>query len=86
MMKKKKEPAQSILRSLISYYVVPRRLEDRIRVLSARAVSITDPQELNEVNEQLRTLLREHMDRLRRMFASHSVPTERRKSRLEIPV
>jgi hypothetical protein len=41
---------------------------------------------LNEVNEQLRTLLREHMDRLRRMFASHSVPTERRKSRLEIPI
>jgi len=67
-------------------YVVPRRLEDRIRVLSARAVSITDPQELNEVNEQLRTLLREHMDRLRRMFASHSVPAERRKSRLEIPI
>src|SRR5438309_9568820 len=39
LMEKRKEPAQSILRSLISYYVVPRRWEYRIRALSARAVS-----------------------------------------------
>jgi hypothetical protein len=76
-----KGSVKSCLGSLISYYVVPRRLEDRIRALSDRAVSTTDPDELSKVHQQLRTLLSEHMRRLRKLMATHPVPTERRHPR-----
>ena len=72
---------QSPLGSLISYYVVPRRLEDRIRALSARAVSITEPEELSNVHRQLRALLREHVNRLRQLISSGSSRPERRQRR-----
>lgn len=78
-MKKQDPPQQTCLGSLISYYVVPRRLEDRIRALSDRAVSITDPDEVKRVHRQLRTLLREHMSRLRKMIAGYPVFPERRR-------
>jgi hypothetical protein len=69
----------SVLRSLISPYVVPRRLEDRIRALSDRAVSITEPEELNAVHQQLRALLHEHMDRLRKLVTANPARPERRR-------
>lgn len=68
----------SVLRSLISPYVVPRRLEDRIRALSDRAVSITEPEELNAIHQQLRALLREHMARLRELVTANPARPERR--------
>ena len=42
-----------------------RRLEDRIREKCAQAVASTDSAELSLVFEELRTLLREHAERLR---------------------
>jgi hypothetical protein len=78
-MKKQDSPQQNCLSSLISYYVVPRRLEDRIRALSDRAVFITDPEEVKRVHRQLRTLLREHTSRLRRMIAGYPVFPKRRR-------
>lgn len=77
-MERQKGPTQSPLCSLISYYVVPRRLEDRIRALSNRALSITEPEELSKVHNQLRALLREHMDRLRKLVATNDARPERR--------
>lgn len=71
---------KTCLGSLISYYVVPRRLEDRIKALSARAVSTTDPDELKKIHHQLRDLLREHVRRLRELLASPTVRTERRQA------
>ena len=77
-MEHQKGVSSSVLRSLISPYVVPRRLEDRIRALSDRAVSITEPEELNAVHQQLRALLREHMERLRQLVTANPVRPERR--------
>ena len=77
-MEHQKGAASSLLCSLISHYVVPRRLEDRIRALSDRAVSITEPEELNIVHKQLRALLHEHTDRLRKLVAANPVRPERR--------
>jgi hypothetical protein len=77
-----KRPVPTCLGSLISYYVVPRRLEDRIRALSDRAISSAEePDELRKVHQQLRTLLSEHMRRLRKLMATHPQPPERRHSR-----
>jgi hypothetical protein len=69
----------SVLRNLISPYVVPRRLEDRIRALSNRALSTTEPGELNAVHQQLRALLREHMARLRELVTANPARPERRR-------
>ena len=77
-MEHQKGAPSSVLRSLISHYVVPRRLEDRIRALSDRAVTITEPEELNAVHKQLRALLREHMERLRQLVTANPVRPERR--------
>jgi hypothetical protein len=78
-MEHQKGASSSVLRSLISPYVVPRRLEDRIRALSDRAVSITEPEELNVVHQQLRALLREHMERLRKLVTDNPARPERRR-------
>ena len=78
-MEHQKGAPSSVLRSLISPYVVPRRLEDRIRALSDRAVSITEPEELNAIHQQLRALLREHMVRLRELVTANPVRPERRR-------
>jgi hypothetical protein len=44
---------------------VQRRLEDRIRILSHRAVATAESTEFYEIMEQLRGVLREQIDRIR---------------------
>ena len=56
-----------------------RRLEDRIRILCAKAVASADSPELYKVFEQLRAALHEHNERLRK--SSVAVPLlQRRRS------
>jgi hypothetical protein len=57
-----------------------RRLEDRIRELSARAARTNDPAELDEIIRNLRTALRKHAELLRKLAASHPLPLQRRSS------
>lgn len=75
-----KAPAQTLLSSLVSFCLMSRRLEDRIRRLCAQAVSTADPDELNEILQQLKAALREHTGRLRKLATKRPIPPERRHS------
>jgi hypothetical protein len=56
---------------------VLRRLEDRIRVLCAKAVAIPDSAEASKVLQELRQAIHEHIQRLRK----HPAQLQRRGSR-----
>jgi hypothetical protein len=77
-MGREKGAALTALGSFISYYVVPRRLEDRIRSLSNQVLHTQDPCQQNQLHDELRSLLREHMERLRKLLTTIPVPPERR--------
>ena len=80
-MQSEDRPPQTGLGSLLQQFVVPRRLDDRIRALNNRALEATDPVEVKKIHRQLRSLLREHMFRLRVLMATHPFRRERRTSR-----
>ena len=46
-----------------------RRLEDKIKALAERAVTVQDPNELERVLKELRAALHEHAQRLRKLAA-----------------
>jgi hypothetical protein len=71
-------PDQTLLGSLLSSFSRSRRLEDRIRKLSAEAVAANDPSEANRILEELTVALRDHVERLRQLATARSVPPERR--------
>jgi hypothetical protein len=54
------------------------RLEDRIKDLCAKALTLPASSELNEVLKQLQEALHEHTGRLRDMVASRRTRAERR--------
>jgi hypothetical protein len=72
------QPAQTLLGSFLSNYSRSRRLEDRIRRLSAQAVVTSDSAELYTILEQLAAALQSHVERLRKLATMPSVPPERR--------
>ena len=80
-MQQQQRPNQTCLGSLLSYYVVPRRIEDRIDALNHRALEATDPVEVVTIQSQLRSLLREHVRRLRSLMSIHPLRPERRTSK-----
>jgi hypothetical protein len=47
-----------------------RRLEDRIRELSALAISETEPDALSEIHRDLRTAVHQYLEQLRKRAAS----------------
>jgi hypothetical protein len=55
-----------------------RRLTDRIKELCAKAVSLPESPELNEVLRELNSALSEHTRRLRAMAADSRFPTRRK--------
>jgi len=55
-----------------------RRLEDRIRELCTRAVTVSESQELHDILGKLRAALREHTQRLRRLAVKNPIPPDRR--------
>jgi len=69
---------QTLLGSLLSSLSRSRRLEDRIRKLSADAVAATDPAEANRILEELTVALKDHVERLRQLATASSIPPERR--------
>jgi hypothetical protein len=71
-------PARTLLGSLLSTLSRSRRLEDRIRKLSAEAVATDDPAEANRILEELAIALHDHVDRLRQLAGRRPVPPERR--------
>jgi hypothetical protein len=74
-------PARTLLGSLLSSFSRSRRLEDRIRTLSAQAMATdSDSAEMPEILEQLQAALRDHVDRMRKSAAGHPLPLERRRS------
>jgi hypothetical protein len=72
-------PARNLLGSLISTFSRSRRLEDRIRTLSAQAVDTSDLSDLSVILEQLTAALHDHIDRLRKLAAARPNPPERRR-------
>ena len=78
-------PDQTLFGSLLSSISRSRRLEDRIRRLSAEAVAADDPAEANRILEELTVALRDHVDRLRQLATARSVPAERRQPILPAP-
>jgi hypothetical protein len=77
-------PGQTLLGSLLSSFSRSRRLEDRIRKLSAEAVAASDPAEANRILEELTVALRDHVDRLRQLATARPVPAERRQPSLPL--
>jgi hypothetical protein len=53
--------------------VPQRRLEDRIKALAASAVACQDPDEFDDVIQQLRAALHEHSQRLRQLAATNLI-------------
>jgi 3-phenylpropionate/cinnamic acid dioxygenase small subunit len=80
-MAKEIPPSKTLLGSLLSHYSMSRRLEDRIRRLSAQVVSATDPSEMNTISQQLKDALHEHVERLRSKLTGGTLLHERRQSR-----
>jgi hypothetical protein len=74
--------SQTLLGSFVSSYFRSRRLEDRIRELSALALAATDSTHLNKILEQLSTALHHQVERLRKQASDHTLHPERRQSRL----
>ena len=68
--------------SLLASFSRSRRLEDRIRKLSAEAVAAADPAEADKILEELTAALREHVERLRRLATARPVRPERRQATL----
>jgi hypothetical protein len=64
--------------------VPPRRLEDRIRELCAKAMSTPESLEFTVVMDQLRASLREHAERMRKLAASFPHVPKRRQSDPEL--
>jgi len=56
------------------------RLEDKIRALSVRAVAAVDSTELERVIRELRSALKEHVQRLRKRAAGIQPLNHRRNS------
>jgi hypothetical protein len=71
--------ARTLLGSLLSSFSRSRRLEDRIRKLSAEAVAATDPVEANRILEELSSALRHHVERMRELASDRSQRGERRR-------
>jgi hypothetical protein len=74
---------RTIVGSFLSSISRSRRLEDRIRRLSAQAVAATDPAEANRILEELTVALRHHLERLRGLATARPVPRERRQPFLQ---
>jgi hypothetical protein len=58
--------------------VMNRRLEDRIRELCAKVVSMPDTPEWNKTLQQLTAALQEHARRMRKLVAELPMRTDRR--------
>jgi len=58
--------------------VMNRRLEDRIRELCAKVVSMPDTPEWTKTIQQLKAALQEHACRMRELVAEFPMRTERR--------
>jgi hypothetical protein len=71
-------PDRTLLGSLLSSLSRSRRLEDRIRKLSARVVAATDPAESSRILEELSEALRDHAQRLRNLASMRPAAPERR--------
>lgn len=71
--------ARTLLGSLLSSFSRSRRLEDRIRKLSAEAVAATDPVEANRILEELSSALRDHVERMRELASYRAQRGERRR-------
>jgi hypothetical protein len=71
--------ARTLLGSLLSSISRSRRLEDRIRKLSAEAVAATDPVETNRILEELSSALRSHVERMRELASDRALRGERRR-------
>ena len=70
-----------LMRSFLRGHFKSRRLEDRIRDLCAKAVTISEPAELNAILGQLTTAHHEQMERIRKRLREPRVAPERRFSR-----
>jgi hypothetical protein len=57
---------------------MPRRLDDRIKELCAKAVATPPSPELEEILRELQKALHEHTERLRKMVAQYPVSPDRR--------
>jgi hypothetical protein len=69
------------MRSFLRWHFKSRRLEDRIRDLCAKAVTTTEPAELNAVLEQLTAALHDQVEGIRKRVSQPRVAPERRFSR-----
>jgi len=58
---------------------MPRRLEDRIKDLCAKAIASPDSRESNDIFKELEDALHEHNERIRKLAANRPVREERRK-------
>jgi hypothetical protein len=74
-------PKRLLMRSFLRWHFKSRRLEDRIRDLCAKAVVTTDPEELNEILQQLSSALHDQVERIRNRVSQPRLAPERRFSR-----
>jgi hypothetical protein len=77
----KNESPQTLLGSFFSSYFRSRRLEDRIRELSALALAATESAHLSSILHQLSTALHHQVERLRKQASEPTLRPERRHSR-----
>ena len=64
-----------------------RRVEDKIRRLSAQLLAVEEDQELRPMMVELREALHQHIERLRARFAAYPIVVERRvRNRIPPPI
>jgi hypothetical protein len=72
------EPGVTPLALLVFLWPMPKRLEDRIKDLCAKAVGTPTSPQLDEVLQQLQSALSEHTQRIRKMVAAYPARPARR--------
>jgi hypothetical protein len=72
------EPGVTPLALLVFLWPMPKRLDDRIKGLCAKAVGTPASPQLDEILEQLQSALSEHTQRMRKMVAAYPARPARR--------
>jgi len=72
------EPGVTPLALLVFLWPMPKRLEDRIKDLCAKAVGTPASPQLDEILQQLQSALSEHTQRIRKMVAAYPARVARR--------
>ena len=72
------EPSVTPLALLVFLWPMPKRLEDRIKDLCAKAVGTPASPQLDETLQQLQSALSEHTQRIRKMVAAYPARPARR--------